>query len=129
MDFLLIGSKKEKDTNVLVITDHFTRYSQAYVTSNQQTSTVAKAATAEVVTNPANHELTSIQNQPDSMSKIMKSAQFSKDSKKSGELTKILAQHSTEGNLPQLQQYLYPGKPRHKTFLLPRKSSLTIILY
>ena len=26
MDFLLIGSKKEKDTN-LVITDHFTRYS------------------------------------------------------------------------------------------------------
>ena len=42
MDFLLIGSKKEKDTNVLVITDHFTRYSQAFVTSNQQTSTVVK---------------------------------------------------------------------------------------
>ena len=37
MDFLLIGSKKEKDTNVLGITDHFTRYSQALVTSNQQT--------------------------------------------------------------------------------------------
>ena len=42
MDFLLIGSKKEKDTNVLVITDHFTRYFQAFFTSNQQTSTVVK---------------------------------------------------------------------------------------
>ena len=44
----------------------------------------AKAATVEVVTNPANQELTSIQNQLDSMSKILKSAQFSKDNKKSG---------------------------------------------
>ena len=44
----------------------------------------AKVATTEVVTNPANQELTSIQNQLDSMSKILKSAQFSKDSKKSG---------------------------------------------
>ena len=43
LDFLLIGSKKEKNTNVLVITDHFTRYSQAFVTNNQQTSTVVKA--------------------------------------------------------------------------------------
>ena len=43
-----------------------------------------KAATTEVVTNPANQELTSIQNQLDSMSKILKSAEFSKDSKKSG---------------------------------------------
>ena len=34
----------------------------------------AKAATAEVVTNPANQELTSIQNQLDSMSKILKIA-------------------------------------------------------
>ena len=42
MDFLLIGSKKEKNTNALVITDHFTRYSQAFITSNQQTSTVVK---------------------------------------------------------------------------------------
>ena len=42
MDFLLIGSKKEKDTNVLVTTDHFTRYSQAFVASNQQTLTVVK---------------------------------------------------------------------------------------
>ena len=44
----------------------------------------AKAAAAEIVTNPANQELTSIQHQLDSMSKILKSAQFSKDSKKSG---------------------------------------------
>ena len=44
----------------------------------------AKAATAEAVTNPANQELTSIQIRLDSMSKILKSAQFSKDSKKSG---------------------------------------------
>ena len=40
MDFLLIGSKKEDDVNVLVITDHFTRYAQAFVTNNQQTKTV-----------------------------------------------------------------------------------------
>ena len=42
MDFLQIGSKKERNTNVLVITDHFTRYAQAFVTSNQQTTTVVK---------------------------------------------------------------------------------------
>ena len=35
MDFLQIGSKKENDVNVLVITDHFTRYAQAFVTNNQ----------------------------------------------------------------------------------------------
>ena len=40
MDFLQIGSKKEKDVNVLVITDHFTRYAQAFVTNNQTTKTV-----------------------------------------------------------------------------------------
>ena len=44
----------------------------------------AKAAAAEIVTNPANQELTSIQSQLDSMSKILKSAQFNKDSKKVG---------------------------------------------
>ena len=43
-----------------------------------------KAAAAEIVSDPANQELTSIQSQLDSMSKILKSAQFSKDSKKSG---------------------------------------------
>ena len=40
MDFLQIGSKKEKDVNVLVITDHFTRYAQAFVTNSQRTNTV-----------------------------------------------------------------------------------------
>ena len=44
----------------------------------------AKATAAENVTNPANQELTSIQSQLDSMSKILKSTQFSKDSKKPG---------------------------------------------
>ena len=43
----------------------------------------AKAEAVKIVTNPANQELTSIQSQLDSMSKILKSAQFSKDSKKS----------------------------------------------
>ena len=42
MDFLQIGSKKDKNTNVLVITDHFTRYAQAFVTNNQKTATVVK---------------------------------------------------------------------------------------
>ena len=45
---------------------------------------LVKSKAAEIVTNPANQELTSIQNQLDSMSKILMSAQFSKDSKKSG---------------------------------------------
>ena len=40
MDFLLIGSKNEDDVNVLVITDHFTHYAQAFVTNNQRTNTV-----------------------------------------------------------------------------------------
>ena len=42
MDFLRIGGKEDKNANVLVITDHFTRYAQAYVTGNQQAATVAK---------------------------------------------------------------------------------------
>ena len=44
----------------------------------------SKAAATEIVTNPATQELTSIQNQLDSMSPILKSVQFSKDSRKAG---------------------------------------------
>ena len=43
MDFLVIGSKKDpdKEINVLVVTDHFTRYAQAFVTTSQTAHTVA----------------------------------------------------------------------------------------
>ena len=44
MDFLTIGSKRGpvNEINVLVVTDHFTRYAQCYITSNQKTRTVAE---------------------------------------------------------------------------------------
>ena len=44
VDFLVKGGKKDprKDINVLVVTDHFTRYAQAYVTTSQTAATVAK---------------------------------------------------------------------------------------
>ena len=46
IDYLTIkapeGSKSDKDINVLVITDHFTRYAQAHVTSSQKAHVVAK---------------------------------------------------------------------------------------
>ena len=44
MDFLVIGSKKnpDKDINVLVVTDHFTRYAQAIVTTSQTAIVVAQ---------------------------------------------------------------------------------------
>ena len=44
VDFLLIGGKKDirKDINMLVVTDHFTRYAQAYVTTSQMAVTAAK---------------------------------------------------------------------------------------
>ena len=35
VDFLTIGGKKDKYKNVLVVTDHFTRYAQCFVTDNQ----------------------------------------------------------------------------------------------
>ena len=43
MDFLVIGSKKDpdKEINVLVVTDHFTCYAQAFVTTSQTAHTVA----------------------------------------------------------------------------------------
>ena len=44
MHFLTIGSKKGpvKEINVLVVTDHFTRYAQCYITLNQTMGTVAE---------------------------------------------------------------------------------------
>ena len=51
MDFLKIGGKDDKNTNVLVVTDHFTGYAQAYVTGNQQASTVARVFIDKFVTN------------------------------------------------------------------------------
>ena len=44
MDFLLIGSKRDpnKEINVLVVTDHFTRYAQAFVTTSQTALVVAQ---------------------------------------------------------------------------------------
>ena len=44
VDFLIIGGKKDvrKDINVLVVTDHFTCYTQAYVTTSQTAVTAAK---------------------------------------------------------------------------------------
>ena len=43
-DFLTIGGKKDvrKDINILVVTDHFTRFARAYVTSSLSAATAAK---------------------------------------------------------------------------------------
>ena len=43
MDFLTIESGKiDKDVNVLVVTDYFTRYAQTFITTSQTASVVAK---------------------------------------------------------------------------------------
>ena len=46
IDYLMIEAPKnfrsQKDVNILIVTDHFTRYMQAYVTPNQKATTVAK---------------------------------------------------------------------------------------
>ena len=43
IDFLMIESgKSNKEVNILVITDHFTKYAQAYVTKLQTTFTVLR---------------------------------------------------------------------------------------
>ena len=42
LDFLSIGGKDDVSKNVLVVTDHFTRYAQCFVTNNQRASTVAR---------------------------------------------------------------------------------------
>ena len=42
IDFLTIEApKKDKDVNILVVTDHFARYAQAYVTRSQIAPVVA----------------------------------------------------------------------------------------
>ena len=43
-DFLIIGGKKDlrKDINMQVVTDHFTRYAQIYITNLQTAVTAAK---------------------------------------------------------------------------------------
>ena len=42
MDFLSIGPSKGSVENVLVITDHFTRYAQAYPSKTQTAQATAK---------------------------------------------------------------------------------------
>ena len=42
LDFLCLEPGKGQEENVLVITDHFTRYAQAYVTRTQMAQTMAK---------------------------------------------------------------------------------------
>ena len=51
LDFLLIGGKEDKMKNVLVVTDHFTRYAQCYVTRNQTALTVANKLVNKYFTN------------------------------------------------------------------------------
>ena len=51
LDFLSIGGKDDVMKNVLVVTDHFTRYAQCYVTSNQLAVTVAKILVNKYFTN------------------------------------------------------------------------------
>ena len=46
IDYLTIetpeNSRNKKDVNVLIVTDHFSRYAQAYVTPNQKAATIVK---------------------------------------------------------------------------------------
>ena len=43
LDFLTVGKEGfDKNVNILVITDHFTQYSQAFIMSKQSTPCVAK---------------------------------------------------------------------------------------
>ena len=43
LDYLCLEPGKGKEENILVVTDHFTYYTQAYVTQSQMTLTRAKA--------------------------------------------------------------------------------------
>ena len=35
LDFLTLGGKTDDSINILIVTDHFTKYAQAYVTPKQ----------------------------------------------------------------------------------------------
>ena len=50
-DFLIIGGKTDirKDINILVVTDHFIRYAQAYVTSSQTEVKAAKTLLTSIL--------------------------------------------------------------------------------
>ena len=51
IDFLTVGHpKSERQINLMVITDHFTRYAQAYVTPNQTAPVVAKTLWEQFLT-------------------------------------------------------------------------------
>ena len=49
-DFLTIGGKDDVQKHILVVTDHFTRYAQCYVMSNQTATTVADKVVNEYFT-------------------------------------------------------------------------------
>ena len=51
MDFLTIGGKEDVWKNVLVITDHFTRYAQCYITSDVKAAMVAEVMVNQFFTN------------------------------------------------------------------------------
>ena len=51
VDYLKSDDKDDPNSNILVITDHFTRFSQAYVTVNQQAATAARVFVREFVNN------------------------------------------------------------------------------
>ena len=51
IDFLTVGHhESERQINLMVITDHFTRYAQAYVTPNQTVPVVAKTLWEQFLT-------------------------------------------------------------------------------
>ncbi len=51
MDFLSLEESKGKVKNILVITDHFTRYSWAFATKDQEAKTVANILFKEIILN------------------------------------------------------------------------------
>ena len=51
MDFLTIGGKEDVWKNVLVVTDHFTRYAQCYITSDMKAAMVAEVMVNQFFTN------------------------------------------------------------------------------